>query len=316
MVNICLSDQKMMEAVTPPPSVPPTKQEPGCRICLEHEPRGTLIAPCGCTGTSRWVHRDCLTRWMGSTNNDENRRRCEICHVHYLTDQNRPHTTYDRVLYKEMMVLSRCDALLMFRLSIVVQMLLLLCTFMAVEIDPPSPRTEDNILRYFCPLHNGVNMFDHEPLYILILDAVTAFSFIPMMALFVTMNTYRMTKMRTHYREAMGTTIVSQKCFLFILSTTVFIIICLAGISILQLPGLGMAMYTLLRYQYRLTRQAYYKITAFATLNINVLGIPYVSEEEAEKSEEDIEACSTLMNDDSTPASPTHPNISVIVPIG
>ena len=31
-----------------------------CRICLSEDDPMTLIAPCLCAGTSRWVHRDCL----------------------------------------------------------------------------------------------------------------------------------------------------------------------------------------------------------------------------------------------------------------
>ena len=34
-----------------------------CRICLEDDEPQTMIAPCKCKGSSKWVHRDCLDEW-------------------------------------------------------------------------------------------------------------------------------------------------------------------------------------------------------------------------------------------------------------
>ncbi|KAG7338913.1 ring-variant domain containing protein [Nitzschia inconspicua] len=34
-----------------------------CRICLEEDAIETMIAPCKCKGSSKWVHRDCLDEW-------------------------------------------------------------------------------------------------------------------------------------------------------------------------------------------------------------------------------------------------------------
>ena len=34
-----------------------------CRICLSEEEPESLIAPCLCAGTSKWVHRECLDEW-------------------------------------------------------------------------------------------------------------------------------------------------------------------------------------------------------------------------------------------------------------
>ncbi len=31
-----------------------------CRFCLEDAPASALLAPCNCTGTSRYVHGVCL----------------------------------------------------------------------------------------------------------------------------------------------------------------------------------------------------------------------------------------------------------------
>ena len=36
-------------------------ETPSCRYCLEET--GELIAPCQCSGSTKWVHSECLERW-------------------------------------------------------------------------------------------------------------------------------------------------------------------------------------------------------------------------------------------------------------
>jgi hypothetical protein len=38
-----------------------------CRICLDAGKTSDLIAPCQCSGTSRWVHRRCLDTWRSQS---------------------------------------------------------------------------------------------------------------------------------------------------------------------------------------------------------------------------------------------------------
>ncbi len=47
-----------------------------CRICLEE---GDLIQPCNCTGTTAYVHEECLMKWLTISD----RRDCEICKFEY-----------------------------------------------------------------------------------------------------------------------------------------------------------------------------------------------------------------------------------------
>ena len=47
-----------------------------CRICLDE---GDLIQPCNCTGTTAFVHEECLLKWLAISN----RRDCEICKFEY-----------------------------------------------------------------------------------------------------------------------------------------------------------------------------------------------------------------------------------------
>ncbi len=36
---------------------------PFCKICLDSEPK--LISACHCSGTMKWVHKECLNKWRG-----------------------------------------------------------------------------------------------------------------------------------------------------------------------------------------------------------------------------------------------------------
>ena len=57
---------------------------PMCKICLEEQ--GELISPCGCRGTAKWVHRDCLTRWRLRYHPSSPRyQRCMDCRSLYDT---------------------------------------------------------------------------------------------------------------------------------------------------------------------------------------------------------------------------------------
>jgi len=47
-----------------------------CRICLDE---GDLIQPCNCTGTTAYVHEECLMKWLTISD----RRDCEICKFEY-----------------------------------------------------------------------------------------------------------------------------------------------------------------------------------------------------------------------------------------
>ncbi|CAJ0587233.1 unnamed protein product, partial [Mesorhabditis spiculigera] len=52
---------------------------PVCRICLRSAASSELIEPCGCAGSVAFVHRECLGRWVDTTQ----KTLCGICHQHY-----------------------------------------------------------------------------------------------------------------------------------------------------------------------------------------------------------------------------------------
>jgi hypothetical protein len=49
-----------------------------CRICLSTEKVQILIAPCSCTGSHKYVHEECLKRWILSKD-ENNISICEVC---------------------------------------------------------------------------------------------------------------------------------------------------------------------------------------------------------------------------------------------
>lgn len=61
---------------------------PTCRICLADEDRDDLIAPCDCRGSTEYVHRRCLRRWVHLSG----KRRCMICAAPYTFAPRDPST--------------------------------------------------------------------------------------------------------------------------------------------------------------------------------------------------------------------------------
>ena len=61
----------------------PADGAPICRVCLsgeEEEEEGPLMSPCGCKGTTQWVHAKCLATWMRTTAlRGGMPLRCELC---------------------------------------------------------------------------------------------------------------------------------------------------------------------------------------------------------------------------------------------
>lgn len=52
-----------------------TKIMETCKICWETEAESTLIVPCRCSGTMKYVHPQCLTYWLLKKPNHY----CEVC---------------------------------------------------------------------------------------------------------------------------------------------------------------------------------------------------------------------------------------------
>ncbi|XP_071784399.1 E3 ubiquitin-protein ligase MARCHF1-like [Asterias amurensis] len=52
---------------------------PICRICQDNKAKEKLVSPCGCSGSSKYVHKKCLLKWIMLKGAQE----CEICQKPY-----------------------------------------------------------------------------------------------------------------------------------------------------------------------------------------------------------------------------------------
>ena len=54
---------------------------PTCRICWEPQTdlSNMLINPCQCNGSMKWIHRDCLAKWIETSKH----KQCQECHYKY-----------------------------------------------------------------------------------------------------------------------------------------------------------------------------------------------------------------------------------------
>lgn len=53
------------------------EDEKVCRICLETN--GHLINVCGCKGSVKYVHKECIEKWQNVAPTLENRTHCQLC---------------------------------------------------------------------------------------------------------------------------------------------------------------------------------------------------------------------------------------------
>ena len=62
---------------------------PQCRICYESSNPNQLFSPCKCSGTSQYVHRECLYDWIRLSENIEAKNKCMECGYKYKKTNNR-----------------------------------------------------------------------------------------------------------------------------------------------------------------------------------------------------------------------------------
>ena len=60
-------------------------EERQCRICFDTNDPESLIAPCMCSGTQRWIHRACLNEWRAQERVPRAFTHCPTCRFEYLT---------------------------------------------------------------------------------------------------------------------------------------------------------------------------------------------------------------------------------------
>ena len=68
-----------------------------CRICLEDNESGPLLSVCNCDGTCKHVHRDCLQKWIETSQST----RCELCLAEYTHNYVQPTRTVPHPQHRE-----------------------------------------------------------------------------------------------------------------------------------------------------------------------------------------------------------------------
>ena len=58
-----------------------------CRICLGYDEPDQLLAPCACTGSSKWVHRFCLDEWRAQERVPFSFSHCSVCTNSYVFEE-------------------------------------------------------------------------------------------------------------------------------------------------------------------------------------------------------------------------------------
>lgn len=58
-------------------------EEKLCRICLETDNLNDFISPCKCKGTSKFVHRECIMKWINTNLDNDNSKFCNQCKYEY-----------------------------------------------------------------------------------------------------------------------------------------------------------------------------------------------------------------------------------------
>ena len=54
-----------------------------CRLCFDEDTKTNLIYPCRCSGTSKYVHKNCLNEWRMLADNREAFNKCFECDYSY-----------------------------------------------------------------------------------------------------------------------------------------------------------------------------------------------------------------------------------------
>ena len=57
-----------------------------CRFCLDTGSADSMIAPCLCAGTSKFVHRCCLDEWRAQEAQPRAFTHCPSCKFQYIAD--------------------------------------------------------------------------------------------------------------------------------------------------------------------------------------------------------------------------------------
>lgn len=88
-----------------------------CRICLENEDREKMISPCKCSGSQKFVHSKCLSRWQEAKLKNvlkypelyqlSDIRTCNVCKTEYTKLPAMSHSTLSSLTYPLFSIFNR-----------------------------------------------------------------------------------------------------------------------------------------------------------------------------------------------------------------
>lgn len=128
-----------------------------CRICFDNTSSinnlnypDTLISPCLCKGTSKWIHRSCLDQWR-KTGNCQYFYHCDICKFKYQFEYIGPPKSklliikfYSKIIIETLSYIFRSHTLLVFIMSF-----LYILDLYNQEILNPFKYTKIKLLDYY-----------------------------------------------------------------------------------------------------------------------------------------------------------------------
>ena len=112
-----------------------------CRICLEEIEAdifniGDMIKPCNCDGTQRYVHRECLNKWLEFNKKNINYYRCQECLHEYNFEVIELEKNCQRVIVRNCNYLLKNYYILSFLISFAIFFIFgLIGLFLAININ-------------------------------------------------------------------------------------------------------------------------------------------------------------------------------------
>lgn len=80
-----------------------------CRFCMETDDPEQMIVPCKCSGSAKYIHRQCLDQWRLVDVNTINSYRCGTCHFFYRLQGDEKNankrSTYKQAVNNELQLL-------------------------------------------------------------------------------------------------------------------------------------------------------------------------------------------------------------------
>lgn len=89
-----------------------------CRICYDdtESKKNPLIYPCNCCGTTKWIHKECLLKWIETSDN----LNCPQCKYKYVIKKKRKYPLLDKIINYNSLILLGIFFLLIYTSTITI----------------------------------------------------------------------------------------------------------------------------------------------------------------------------------------------------